>query len=104
MVVISAGFLATLLDVILVRIPQDSTFLGKKYAGSPLTKWLQDRDRTQDIHDQFFKRFEKLAKVPYDASTTKATGGLVSGMRPATHRLQSLGHDPALGFLFGVAD
>jgi len=42
--------------------------------------------------------------VSYDASTTKATGGLVSGMRPATHRLQSLGHDPALGFLFGVAD
>jgi hypothetical protein len=104
MVVISAGVLATLLDVILVRIPQDSTFLGKKYAGSPLTRWLQDRDRAQDIHDQFFKRFEKLAKVPYDAPTTKATGGLVSGMRPATHRLQSLGHDPALGFLFGVAD
>ncbi|GAA2216720.1 hypothetical protein ACFY2R_28805 [Micromonospora olivasterospora] len=42
--------------------------------------------------------------MPYDASTTKATGGLVSGMRPAIHRLQSLGHDPALGFLYGVAD
>ncbi|MFI5895857.1 hypothetical protein ACIA5D_37745 [Actinoplanes sp. NPDC051513] len=103
-VVLVAGVLATLLDVVLVRIPQDSTFLGEKYAGSPLTKWLQDNDRAQDIHDQFFKRFEKLAKVPYDASTTKATRGLVSGMRPATHRLQSLGHDPALGFLVGVAD
>ncbi|WP_281899939.1 hypothetical protein [Phytohabitans aurantiacus] len=104
MVVVSAGVLATLLDVILVRIPQDSTFLGKKYTGSPLTRWLQDRDRARAIHNQFFKGFEKLAKVPYDAATTKATGGLVSGMRPATHRLQSLGHDPALGFLFGVAD
>jgi hypothetical protein len=103
-VVLLAGALATLLDVILVRIPQDSTFLGNKYAGSPLTKWLQDGDRARHIHGHFFKRFEKLAKVPYDAPTTTATGGLVSGMRPAIHRLQSLGHDPALGFLVGVAD
>jgi hypothetical protein len=29
-------------------------------------------------------------------ATTAATGGLAGGMRPATHRLQSLGHDPAL--------
>lgn len=103
-VVIGAGLLASLLDIILVGIPQDSTFLGKKYTGSPLTKWLQDQDRAGAIHTRFFKKFEGAAKVPYDASTTKATGGLVSGMRPATHRLQSLGHDPAGGFLFGVAD
>ncbi|MEV0717814.1 hypothetical protein [Asanoa sp. NPDC050611] len=103
-VVLVAGVLATLLDVILVRIPRDSTFLGKKYEGSPLTKWLQDDNRAQRIHDQYFKRFEKLATVPYDAATTKATGDLVSGMRPAVHRLQSLGHDPALGFLVGVSD
>jgi hypothetical protein len=103
-VVLVAGALATLLDVILVRIPQDSTFGGKEYPGSPLTKWLQDKDRAQDIHARFFKRFEKLARVPYDASTTWATGGRVSGMSSYTHRLQSLGHDPALGFLYGVAD
>ncbi|GAB3328543.1 hypothetical protein RMN56_29160 [Micromonospora halotolerans] len=103
-VVLVAGALATLLDVILVRIPQDSTFLGKTRMGSPLTKWLKDKDRARDVHARFFKGFEKLAKVPYDAPTTMATGGLVSGMRPATHRLQSLGHDPALGFLYGVAD
>ncbi|WP_051760417.1 hypothetical protein [Herbidospora cretacea] len=103
-VVLVAGAVATFLDIALVRIPKDSTFLGEKYPGSPLTKWLQDRDRAKDIHNRFFKGFEKLAKVPYDAPTTKATGGLVSGMRPRTHRLQSLGHDPALGFLVGVAD
>jgi hypothetical protein len=103
-VVLLAGTIATLLDIVLVRIPRDSTFLGKKYTGSPLTKWLQDGDRAGKIHGHYFKRFEKLAKVPYDAATTAATGGLVAGMRPATHRLQSLGHDPALGFLAGVAD
>lgn len=103
-VVLLAGTIATLLDVVLVRIPRDSTFLGEKYTGSPLTKWLQDRDRARDIHSHYFKGFEKLAKVPYDAATTAATGGLVGGMRPATHRLQSPGHDPALGFLVGLAD
>lgn len=104
MVVISAGVLATLLDVILVAIPKDSTFLGEKYAGSPLTKWLQDDGRAKRIHKQFFERYEKRAKVPYDAPHTPATGGLVSGMSWKTHRLQSLGHDPALGFFYGVAD
>jgi hypothetical protein len=103
-VVLLAGTIATLLDIVLVRIPRDATFLGKKYTGSPLTKWLQDRDRAATIHSHYFKGFEKLAKVPYDAPTTAATGGLVEGMRPATHRLQSLGHDPALGFVAGVAD
>ncbi|MBQ1041516.1 hypothetical protein KBX03_03250 [Micromonospora sp. C72] len=103
-VVLAAGALASLLDVILVRIPKDSTFLGKEQPGSPLTKWLQDKQRAQDIHARFFKKFEKLAKVPYDASTPWATGGLVSGLSPNTHRLQSLGHDPALGFFYGVAD
>ncbi|GAB1824544.1 hypothetical protein [Herbidospora sp. RD11066] len=103
-VVLLAGAVATLLDIVLVRIPQDSTFLGEKYSGSPLTKWLKDDDRAGAVHRRFFKRYEKLAKVPYDAPHTKATGGLVSGMWPGTHRLQSLGHDPALGFLFGVAD
>ncbi|WP_045739522.1 hypothetical protein [Actinoplanes rectilineatus] len=103
-VVLFAGAVATLLDIVLVRIPRDGTFLGKEQKGSPLTKWLQDRDRGRQIHKQFFKKFEKLAKVSYDAPTTAATGGLVSGMRPDTHRLQSFGHDPALGFLVGVAD
>lgn len=103
-IVLLAGALATLLDVILVRIPQDSTFLGKERTGSPLTKWLKDGDRARHVHNHFFKGLEKQAKVPYDAATTKATGGLVSGMRTTTHRLQSLGHDPALGFLVGVAD
>jgi hypothetical protein len=28
----------------------------------------------------------------------------VAGLGPGTHRFQSLGHDPILGFLFGVKD
>jgi len=64
MVVISAGVLATLLDVILVRIPQDSTFLGKKYTGSPLTRWLQDRDRAQISTTSFSRDSKSWPKCP----------------------------------------
>lgn len=103
-VVLAAGFVATVLDIVLVRIPQDSTFLGKRYAGSPLTKWLQDDERAKAIHERFFEQLEGKAHVPYDAPTTAATGGLVGGMYPPAHRLMSLGHDPLLGFVIGVAD
>lgn len=104
MVVLGAGTLASLLDIVLVRIPRDTTFLGRQKSGSPLTAWLKDKDRAGVIHAEFLAKYESWAKVPYDAATTSATGGLVSGMRPATHRLQSLGHDPLLGFVAGIAD
>jgi len=103
-VVIGAGLVATLLDIVLVGIPQDVVFHSEKYTGSPLTKWLQEKHRAGDIHARFFKKFEAVAKVPYDASIPSAADGLVSGLRPAIHRLQSLGHDPVVGFLAGVAD
>jgi len=103
-VVLGAGLLGTLLDIVLVRIPQDTAFLGTRYSGSPLTAWLKDEERAKEIRERFFDQFERIAKVPFDASTTAGARGLVSGMRPGTHRLQSLGHDPVLGFIIGVAD
>ena len=48
------------------------------------------------------KELETRCKVPYDAVSIDQ-GGL-AGMTGRTHRLQSLGHDPVLGFLFGVSD
>jgi hypothetical protein len=47
---------------------------------------------------------EKKFKVPYDASTNKHLKDFVSGLNPKTHRAQSLGHDPILGFYYGVRD
>lgn len=35
LVVVLAGFIATLLDVFLVRIPADTSFLGRLQTGSP---------------------------------------------------------------------
>ncbi|MEU8004705.1 hypothetical protein AB0B66_26395 [Catellatospora sp. NPDC049111] len=106
-VVLTAGLLATLLDIVLVRIPTKGMKLDDD--GSPLTKWLKEKDRAKNIQDRYLKRFEK-AKVPYDDPTSYATRdpvtGIerVSGMTPSTHRLRSPGHDPVLGFIFGVAD
>ncbi len=98
LVVALAGFVATLLDVFLVRIPTDVTFLGKAQPGSPLTGWM--RKNSKPVHDRYLRHLEKAAKVPYDMSIGKA----VEGLRPSLHRLMSPGHDPVLGFVIGVID
>lgn len=48
---------------------------------------------------------EKKYKVSFDVSTnTKKISQKVLGLNPKTHRFQSLGHDPLLGFIFGIND
>ena len=47
--VLLAGFVATLLDVFLVRIPLDGAFLGRMQAGSPMTRWI--RENSNSVHD-----------------------------------------------------
>lgn len=47
---------------------------------------------------------ENKFKVPYDASTSIGLDEYVLGLNPRTHRLQSLGHDPIMGFYYGVRD
>jgi hypothetical protein len=98
LVVFLAGFIATLLDIFLVRIPSDGTFLGRMQQGSPLTRWIKENSKS--VHDEYLGSLEKAAKVPYDASV----GYAVEGLRPKVHRLMSLGHDPILGFIFGIID
>jgi hypothetical protein len=96
--VLLAGFVATLLDVFVVRIPLDGAFLGRMQAGSPMTRWI--RENSPSVHDHYLKDLEKAAKIPYDLSVARA----VDGLSPKVHRLMSLGHDPILAFIFGVMD
>lgn len=98
LIVMLAGLIATLLDIILVRIPADTRFLGQMQHGSPLTKWL--KENSKPVHDHVLSRLQDVAKVPYDDSASK----LVEGLSPKVHRLMSPGHDPVLGFVFGVID
>ena len=90
-----SGALATLADFMLIRIPTNTAkgrFAGEK--ASPITAWL--KQKPPEWFSNWTKELEKLCKTPYDHQP--------SGMAPKTHRLQSLGHDPVLGFLFGVLD
>ena len=98
LIVLLAGFVATLLDVFLVRILLDGAFLGRMQAGSPMTRWI--RENSASLHDHYLGDIEKAAKVPYDLSAGKA----VDGLSPKVHRLMSLGHDPILTFIFGAMD
>ena len=86
----ASGVLAALTDVLLVGTPQTS----------PLTAWMKEFNTTAkagqtDWFSQWVKDLEKTCKVPYDAQT-------MAGMSGSTHRFQSLGHDPVLGFVFGI--
>ena len=98
LVVLLAGFVATLLDVFVVGIPLDGAFLGKMQPGSPMTRWI--RENSKPVHDHYLGGLEKAAKVPYDLSVGKA----VDGLSPKVHRLMGLGHDPILAFIFGTID
>ena len=98
----AAGLLGAAINILLVGIPK-KTPEGLK--GAPLSNY---------IRDWFDKRFpkeemEKLAnskvsKVPYDAQDNRNTTIHVEGLFAYYHRLLSLGHDPLLGIIFGVAD
>ena len=55
------------------------------------------------------RTLEELAKVPYDALNYNNKGNviveeIVEGLSPMFHHQVSLGHDPILGFIFGVLD
>jgi len=45
-----------------------------------------------------------ISKVPFDAQDNRNTTIPVEGLSTYYHRLLSLGHDPILGFFFGVMD
>jgi hypothetical protein len=108
---------AFLVDFFVVAIPRTTTFLWKEYQGSPVTGFFRKclgkvRDADPDAPGLISwlkgKRMalEEYAKVPYDFPTNNpaALGTSVEGLSPKTHRLQTLGHDPVLGFVFGIMD
>jgi hypothetical protein len=108
----TSGLLAALTDLFLVRIPQTigSTSRYAGQVGSPLTAWMKkwgagDGDRS-DLFRDWVRLLEERCAVPYDAQRAAGFGddGRIPGMAPRSHRLQSLGHDPVLGFVFGVRD
>ncbi|MGK7890414.1 MAG: hypothetical protein AB4042_13845 [Leptolyngbyaceae cyanobacterium] len=96
----ASGVLAALTDYLLVKIPatlKTGEFAGQ--TGSPLTTWLKNYNihKSDDWFAQWARTLEDTCKVPYDQLK-------FAGMTGRTHRLQSFGHDPVLGFVFGILD
>ena len=99
-----AGSLAGLIDVLLVGLPRRAATLG-----SPAIQggWLSDAVKDGFAHLLSQERIHALERefpVPFDFSTNNGIAEAVKGLGPRSHRLQSLGHDPLLAWVFGVRD
>ena len=98
----AAGILGAAVDILLVGIPQ-KTPEGVK--GGPLSNYVRDWFNERFPKEEMEKLANsKVSKVPFDAQDNRHTEESVAGLSAYYHRLLSLGHDPILGFLFGVYD
>lgn len=98
----AAAILGAVVDIVLVGIPQKGP------------NGLEAGKLADCVRKKFDEKFspeemEKLAnskesKVPFDAQDNRHTGTYVEGLSAYYHRMLSLGHDPILGFVFGVYD
>lgn len=98
----TAGLISGLVDILLVGIPQ-KTPEGLK--GGPLSNYVRDYFDKKFPEEEMEKLANsKVSKVPFDAQDNRNTTIYVEGLSAYYHRLLSLGHDPILGFIFGVMD
>ncbi len=98
-----SGVIATIIDMLIVKLPKDMNYLAKyQQSGSDITAWLKSFgiDEKGKLNG-FLKWLENNAKVSYDQSTNP--GGF-NNFFPGNHRLLSLGHDPVFGLIFGTID
>lgn len=97
-----AGLVGAAVDILLVGIPQ-KTPDGLK--GGPLSNYVREYFDKKFPEEEMQKLANsKISKVPYDAQDNRHTTIRVDGLSAYYHRLLQLGHDPLLGFVFGVAD
>ncbi len=97
-----AASVATIVDMLIVRIPKDVNYMGKfAQKGSGFTSWLRGLgvDESGKLNP-FFRWMEKTCKVPYD----RVGGTGISAFGSWNHRMLSLGHDPLFGLIFGIID
>lgn len=101
-IVALAGLVGAAVDILLVGVPA-KTHDGLK--GGPLANYVRDYFDKKFPEEEMQKLANsKVSKVPYDAQDNRHTTVRVDGLSAYYHRLLQLGHDPLLGFIFGVAD
>lgn len=97
-----AGLVGAAVDILLVGVPT-KTREGLK--GGPLANYVRDYFDKRFPEEEMQKLANsKVSKVPYDAQDNRHTTIRVEGLSAYYHRLLQLGHDPLLGFIFGVSD
>ena len=93
------GTIAALMDYFLVTKVE-----GKSVTSGKLKSGVEDF-WNKLLSESKIKELEKKYKVSYDISmNTSKISQQVLGLCPQYHRFQSLGHDPIVGFIFGVFD
>ena len=97
-----AGMVGAAVDILMVGIPE-KTPEGLK--AGPLSNYIRDYFERKFPEEEMQKLANsKESKVPFDAQDNRHTTIRVEGLSAYYHRLLQLGHDPVLGFIFGVAD
>lgn len=86
-----AGVAAALVDALIVKIPS-----SVPWDGSALTAALRNHAAE---HDNWLANY---AKISYDGVRQHADQ--LKGFGPTTHRVQTFGHDPLLGLVYGTID
>jgi hypothetical protein len=101
-IVALASIVGAAVDILLVGVPEKSK-TGLK--AGPLSDYIRDYfDKVFPEDEMKALANSKDSKVPYDAQDNRHTTIRVEGLSAYYHRLLQLGHDPLLGFVFGVAD
>lgn len=95
-----AGILAASIDIFLVGMPK--TGLGGSQGGA-LSNYIREKIETLFTKDEI-RKLEKKYWVPYDPADNRNLKIPIDGLSTYFHRYHSLGHDPILGFIFGVLD
>lgn len=97
-----AALVGAAVDILLVGVPK-KTPDGLK-AGA-LTDYIRDYFDKKFPEEEMKKLANpKESKISFDAQDNRHTTIRVEGLSAYYHRLLQLGHDPILGFIFGVAD
>lgn len=93
------GTLAALMDYFLVTKVSGKNVTSGRLKSSSENFW------NTILSEEKIKKLEEKYKVTYDiSSNTSKISQEVLGLCPLYHRFQSLGHDPIIGFVFGVSD
>lgn len=97
-----AGILSSVVDIVLVGTPGVWNPSSKTGSLSEFVRQAFERKYPKEEMEKLAGM--KAVKTPYDAQDNRNTIERVEGLSSYYHRLYSLGHDPLLGFIFGVKD